>query len=244
MEGLKEGKIYICTVKKLLQHGVIVKIGDSGIDGFVHISELSKRWVKDIKDVAKEGDTLVCKLIRMGEQSPELSVKRVTDNEKKQVLKEWSIENRIVKMLSKFYPKGIESLKKTADEKYGSLYGLYEAVANDKEKALESLDLKKEAAEAMLDFVDKTKKKITIKTDLDISCAEGNGVERIKELLLTPFINKKDYSIKYIKAPHYLLLVNAGETKKTISQNRKLLEMMEKKSGELDIDFKYKELKE
>lgn len=51
-------------------------------------------------------------------------------------------------------------------------------------------------------------------------------------------------SIKYIKAPHYLLLVNAGETKKTISQNRKLLEMMEKKSGELDIDFKYKELKE
>ncbi|EEZ93329.1 MAG: translation initiation factor IF-2 subunit alpha [Candidatus Parvarchaeum acidiphilum ARMAN-4] len=77
---IKEGDIYICRVKKLLQHGIIVTIGNEEKEGFIHISELSKRWVRDVKDIAKEGDTLVCKVITLG-QSPELSIKRVTDSE-------------------------------------------------------------------------------------------------------------------------------------------------------------------
>ena len=62
---IKEGDIYICKVKKLLQHGIIVYIKDDQ-EGFIHISELSKRWVRDVKDVAKEGDMLVCKVITVG----------------------------------------------------------------------------------------------------------------------------------------------------------------------------------
>ncbi len=244
MEGLKEGKIYLCTVKKLLQHGVIVSISDTNIDGFIHISELSKRWVKDIKDVAKEGDKLVCKLIKADEQSPELSIKRVTDNERKQVLKEWSIEGRITKLLSGFYPKDLNSVKKTIIDKYGSLYGMYELLAEGKENSLEPLKLKKEAADALLDFVEKTKKKITIKTELEVMSLDGYGVDKIKEFLTAPYINKKEYSIKYIKAPHYMLLVNAGDTKKTLTQNRKLIDAMQKKSDELGLEFKYKEIKE
>ena len=105
MVELNIGAVYVCKVKKLLQHGIIVQIGDTQKEGFIHISELSKRWVKDVKDVAKEGDKIVCKLIKIEQQTTELSAKRVTDNEERQALKEWSVENRIGRIIEKTFKK-------------------------------------------------------------------------------------------------------------------------------------------
>jgi translation initiation factor 2 alpha subunit (eIF-2alpha) len=243
MTELNIGTIYVCRIKKTLQHGVIVDLGD-GKEGFIHISELSKRWVKDIKDVAKEGDQIVCKLIKLEPQSIELSAKRVTDNEKRAALREWSIENRINKILEKSLGNDAVQIKSKIKEKYGSNYELYNTIIKNGEHVLSELKLNKVAVDALKDFVEKTKKKITIKTDLIIQDFSDNGVDNIKKLLLESYPSKNSYSVKYIKAPHYLLTVNAGETKKTIIENKKIIEAMESKSKELGIDFKYKEIKE
>ena len=154
---IKEGDIYICKVKKLLQHGIIVNIGNEEKEGFIHISELSKRWVRDVKDVAKEGDVLVCKVITLG-QSPELSIKRVTDSEKREALREWSIENRLIKLIEKFYKKDTEKLKEQIIKKYGSIFNFYEMLSKNGKEELEELKLNKEVVSELLDFVKKTKK--------------------------------------------------------------------------------------
>ncbi len=244
MVELNIGTVYVCKVKKLLQHGIIVQIGDTDKEGFVHISELSKRWVKDVKDIAKEGDKIVCKLIKLEPQSTELSAKRVTDNEERQALKEWSVENRIGRIIEKTFKKDSSSFVQKIKEKYGSVYEFYNAVLKNGKPALEELKFNKESTDAIIDFVEKTKKKITIKTDLFVQDFTEGGIENIKRLLQKPYSGKGNYSIKYIKAPRYLLTVNAGDTKKTISENRKILEGLEASSKELGIDFKYKEVKE
>ncbi len=244
MVELNIGAVYVCKVKKLLQHGIIIQIDDTQKEGFIHISELSKRWVKDVKDVAREGDKIVCKLIKMDSQSTELSAKRVTDNEERQALKEWSVENRIGRIIEKTLKTDSSSFMQSIKEKYGSVYEFYNAVLKNGESTLEGLKLNKEAADAITDFVEKTKKRITIKTDLFIQDFAEEGVEDIKRLLQKPYSTKNNYSIKYIKAPHYLLTVNAGDTKKTISENKKIIERLEATSKELGIDFKYKEVKE
>ena len=54
--GIEAGKRYTGTVKSMTSYGVFVDIG--GVDGMVHISELSWSRIKDPREVCKVGDTL------------------------------------------------------------------------------------------------------------------------------------------------------------------------------------------
>lgn len=238
---IKEGDIYICKVKKLLQHGIIVYIKDDQ-EGFIHISELSKRWVRDVKDVAKEGDMLVCKVITVG-QSPELSVKRVTDSERRETLREWSIENRLSRLIQKYCGKETEKLNKEIIKKYGSLYGFYESIIKNGEDEIKGIGLKKDVEKEILEFIEKTKKKVVIKNQLELKTYESDGLNKIKEILLE-YSKIKGVSIKYIKAPVYLMTIDLGETKKTLNQNKKILEGIAKKSKSMNVEFKYNEIRQ
>ncbi|EFD92273.1 MAG: translation initiation factor 2, alpha subunit [Candidatus Parvarchaeum acidophilus ARMAN-5] len=238
---IKEGDIYICKVKKLLQHGVIVYIAGEK-EGFIHISELSKRWVRDVKDIAKEGDMLVCKVITTG-PSPELSIKRVTDSEKREALREWSIENRLINLIEKLYKKDTEKLKAEILKKYGSVYKFYESIIKNGEEELSEMKIKKEAAKELLDFVEKTKKKVIIKNQIELKTYESDGIGKIKEVL-TEFSKIKGVSIKYIKSPVYIMTIDMGETKKTLNENKKIIEQISKKSKSMNVDFKCTEIRQ
>ena len=54
--NIEAGKRYTGTVKSMTSYGVFVDIG--GVDGMVHISELSWSRIKDPREVCKVGDTL------------------------------------------------------------------------------------------------------------------------------------------------------------------------------------------
>lgn len=54
--NLVEGQIYACTVEKVLEKGVIVKMSDDTTE-FIHVSKLSDRFVRDIDTCAHVGDT-------------------------------------------------------------------------------------------------------------------------------------------------------------------------------------------
>ena len=54
--SIEVGKRYTGTVKSMTSYGVFVDIG--GVDGMVHISELSWSRIKDPREVCKVGDTL------------------------------------------------------------------------------------------------------------------------------------------------------------------------------------------
>ncbi|HKZ46226.1 MAG TPA: polyribonucleotide nucleotidyltransferase, partial [Thermodesulfobacteriota bacterium] len=56
------GKIYLGKVRKIMDFGAFVEIFP-GTDGLVHISQLSEERVKDVKDVHKEGDEVLVKVL-------------------------------------------------------------------------------------------------------------------------------------------------------------------------------------
>ena len=89
----------------------------------------------------------------------------------------------------------------------------------------------------------KTKKKVIIKNQLELKTYEENGVEKIKEVL-NECAKNKGVSIKYIKAPVYMMTIYLDDTKKTLNENKKLLEFISKKSKSLNIDFKYTEIRQ
>ena len=64
--GMPEaGEIVICTVREITSHGIYVNLDQyEGMNGFLHVSEISTGWVKNIERVAKVQQKLVLKVIR------------------------------------------------------------------------------------------------------------------------------------------------------------------------------------
>jgi polyribonucleotide nucleotidyltransferase len=63
----EEGKLYMGTVRKIMDFGAFVEIFP-GTDGLVHISELDTERVKNVSDVLKEGDKVLVKCIGIDKQ--------------------------------------------------------------------------------------------------------------------------------------------------------------------------------
>ena len=63
----EEGKLYMGTVKKVMDFGAFVEIFP-GTDGLVHVSELDTTRVKNVTDVLNEGDKVLVKCIGIDKQ--------------------------------------------------------------------------------------------------------------------------------------------------------------------------------
>jgi polyribonucleotide nucleotidyltransferase len=68
------GEVHMGRVKKVLDAGAIVDLG-GGLDGFVHISQLSDGFLKKVSDAVKEGDEFMVKVIEV-EQNGRIKLSR------------------------------------------------------------------------------------------------------------------------------------------------------------------------
>src|SRR6266571_523629 len=79
------GDLVVTTVTRVEDYGAYVKLDEfSGIEGLVHISEISTTWVRNIREHARQGQKLVLKVLRVSSQRNQidLSLRRVTGREK------------------------------------------------------------------------------------------------------------------------------------------------------------------
>lgn len=70
------GAIVEATVEKVMDYGAFVRL-ETGETGMVHISEIDKNYVKDIKDHVRENDKVTVKVIGQKEDGKiDLSIKQ------------------------------------------------------------------------------------------------------------------------------------------------------------------------
>jgi 4-hydroxy-3-methylbut-2-enyl diphosphate reductase len=79
-DEIENGKIYQGVVKSLTSYGAFVDIG--GVDGMVHVSELSWNRIKHPSDVLKVGDELEVYIINADKETRKISLghKKASDN--------------------------------------------------------------------------------------------------------------------------------------------------------------------
>lgn len=76
------GSILEGKVISVMPFGAFVDIGDNQ-SGLVHISEISSRYVKDINECVKKGDSVKVKVIRIDEQGKiSLSIKQASEEKR------------------------------------------------------------------------------------------------------------------------------------------------------------------
>src|ERR1700688_1121070 len=97
------GEIVLCTVREITPHGIYVDLDEyNSMNGFLHISEISTGWVRNIERVAKPQQKLVLKVIRAEKSRREvdLSLRQVTNEEKRNKLIEWKQSERATTIMS------------------------------------------------------------------------------------------------------------------------------------------------
>ncbi|MBX4161772.1 30S ribosomal protein S1 [Priestia megaterium] len=72
LESLKEGQVLEGTVQRLTDFGAFVDVG--GVDGLVHISQLSHTRVEKTSDVVAEGDTVKVKVLSVDKSTGRVSL--------------------------------------------------------------------------------------------------------------------------------------------------------------------------
>lgn len=76
------GNIVEGKVVSVMPFGAFVEIGDKQ-SGLVHISEVSSKYVKDINECVKKGDTVKVKVIKIDEQGKiSLSIKQASEGKR------------------------------------------------------------------------------------------------------------------------------------------------------------------
>lgn len=219
------GDIVICTVKEVTPHGVYVSLDEyGGMTGFLHVSEVSTGWVRNLDRIAKPQQKMVLKVIRSDKSRMEvdLSLRQVSNEEKRGKIIEWKKEQRassmfqIVKRRLGISEDRVEECRSILEEKYGSLYDAFEVMALRGEKAFEGTDIPQEIQTVMIEVAKEkiVPPKYEIGALVELSSKSPFGVEHIKQALMNATNSiPQNVRITYAGAPWYRIRVTADDYK-------------------------------
>ncbi len=105
-ETLAVGNEYKGTVKSLTSYGVFVDIG--GVDGMVHVSELSWNRVGNPADVVKVGDELDVRIIALDNEKHKISLscKKESENPWNKFTAQYKVDDTVSVKIAKMMPFG------------------------------------------------------------------------------------------------------------------------------------------
>ncbi len=223
----EEGELVYATVTQITPHGVYVTLDEyDGMKGFLHVSEISSGWVRNISRFVQEKQKLILKVIRVNKvrREVDLSLRQVTEEERRakmlQIKRFEKARNvfNTVKMKLNLTQEQEAGYEDAILEKYDDLYSALEAVFTKREQAFEGLNL---PAEYIKTLEQVAKEKITpptvsIKGVIEARSLSPNGIEIIKEALDAAEKVKSggaDINISYLAASKYMITVSAENYK-------------------------------
>ncbi len=234
MEKLEVGDIVACTVDKIVGTVVSVKIEGNG-DGNIVMSEIAPGRIRNIRDYVVPKKKIVCKILRISPQgNVDLSLRRVTQKEKKEVLEQGSLEKSYISILKSILGDKTDEIINKIYEKDRAFSFLEEAKTNASE--LEKI-AGKENAKKILDILNtQKKKKTTVKEEIHLTTSKSDGIKLIKKILE----NLKGITIKYISAGRYSLEIESEDAKIADKKLRETINSVEKESKKAGVEFSVK----
>ena len=255
-------ELVVGTVEEIHDFGAYLSLDEyGGIRAFLPWSEIATRMVRNIRQVLREGQKVVVKVIRLykARKQVDVSLKRVSPGERrrkmmwwKRTLKASSIVMMVAERLGKSAEEAFSEVIWKLDDYYGDpLTGLEQALIYGPE-ALKEAGVPDEWIEPL---IEEAKHRVTIKQVkisgiFTLQSKERDGVKRIKEVLTAireSIESGSDGQIKVkiytIGAPKYRMDLISHDYKVLEEALEKALEKGEEKAKELGVSFSFERLK-
>jgi len=224
------GYLVIATVKRVESYGAYVGLDEYGAkEGLLHISEISSRWVRNIRNHVRPGQKVVLQVLRTdpSKEQVDLSLRRVSKDEKRKKLEEWKKARKAETLLTQ----AAHDLKIDANELYasegnkiveyyGSLYEGLEAASKKGVPALNEAGVSGNIAEVLSEIAkDKIVfRGVTVQGVIEMTSLNSEGVEDIKMAFFNAAEVADEYessiNITTLGAPKYRIELTADDYKK------------------------------
>ena len=223
-----EGELVVATIKTVKQNGAYVDLDEfPGIEGFIFIGEIASGWVKNIRGFVREGQRLICKVMRTRKDgsSLELSLKSVSEERRRARLQEWKNEQRahqLLKVLGEkvsWTPEQIQAQGHELIDAFGTLYAAFEEAAMQ-ENGLTNAGFEGDWLQAFIELAVENiiPPFVEVRGILTLSINAIDGVKTIQEALsaaeeLANAEEETEVKCFYDGAPSYRLELRAPDFK-------------------------------
>ena len=245
------GEVVICTVREITSHGNYVNLEQyDGTNGFLHVSEISTGWVRNIDRVAKVSQKLVLKVIRVNRVRREidLSLRQVTNEERRAKDIEWKREERAVAIIDAVKKKlaiddvRVKGLRVKLEEEFGTLYDALETAARKGTGGLAPLALSEKEAAAIAEIAAEkiVPPRYEVGALVEVSSRSPEGIEQVKKTLIAAAsAQAAEVHITYAGAPHYRVRITADDYKQAEKTLDRVMEKIKDGVGKHDV-FSFK----
>lgn len=214
----RRGELVICRITRINPNSAFATLTEYDKTGMIHVSEVAKRWVKNIREFIREDQYVVCKVIGIDERGISLSIKRVWREESRSKLNEFKKDRKAEKMLEmigkamgKPLDESWEQIGNKLEDEFGSLIKAFD-IALKKPELFKAKGIKGPWAEKVIETIKKrrTEKVYELKAKMKLICYKPDGMEVIKKALS----RAKDLEVRYISAPNYVLVGHGKDPKR------------------------------
>jgi translation initiation factor 2 subunit 1 len=229
-EWPETGEMVVATVSRIESYGAYVALDEyDNKEALLHISEISSRWVRNIRNHVRENQKVVLQVLRvdLSKGQVDLSLRRVNKDDRRKKIEQWKKTRKAETLLKQ----AATELKVTPEDLYDEiipklneaqiqLYDALEQAAKKGAKIFTDAGIKAKTADALA-AIAKEKivvKGVTIQGVFEVTAMGSRGVEEIKGL----FRGVKDLgeetesavNIYTLGAPKYRVEVTAEDYKK------------------------------
>lgn len=247
-----KGEIVIGTVTRVLDFGAFVSLDEyENKEGLVHIREVASGWIKDIRDYVKKDQKVVCKVLEVDTRRGhiDLSMKDVTERQKKEKIQQWKNELKAFKWLEiiadklRISKERIIKVGKKIMKEYDSVYAAFEETAFEGRKHLVPL-VGEKIAKAIEELAKENIKppKVKISGFFELTCLASDGVERIKKTLAEAYkirASNVELKLEYVGAPKYRVTLEAENYKTAERVLKNIINRVTKMAKKLGCDCKF-----
>lgn len=228
---VQEEDLILGTVDRITPTTVFVKLPNNK-EGTIITSEIAPGRIKNIRQYVAPNKKIVCKVLRVRGDHIDLSLRRVTSKEKKEILEKHKQEQQIKSALKQILKEEFEKIAEKILSDFASLSEFAEKARTD-EKTIEKY-FSKDQKENIKKILAKKQKIISVKKIIHLKCMENDGIKRLKEIFANE--NKK-VKITYITAGKFQITLEGEDYKKANQELESLIEKIENSSKKHTCEF-------
>jgi translation initiation factor 2 subunit 1 len=220
----EEDELVLGIVDKIENMNVFVKLSEGKV-GTIVTSEIAPGRIKNLREYVSPNKVIVCKVLRISQNHIDLSLRRVSAKEKKEVMLKYQQEKDIeIGLKAILKEKSMEIIQRIKDD-FKTLSEFVEKIQLS-EAQLEKY-IPKEFLEKISKITEKKKKEVEVKKIVKLKCLDSNGVNKIKDIL---DIKQENVKIIYVSAGNYLISLKAEDYKKANLLMEEFTNQIEKRS--------------
>lgn len=228
------GEIVMCTVDRIEKTTVFVKIA-GGKEGSIVLSEIAPGRIRNLREYVVPKKKIICKVLRITGSRIELSLRRVTQKEQKELREKYKQEKSFKSIFKSILGEKTQEVLKQI-ENSESIYDFIEE-AKENSKKLEKLIGKKESAKILEILKTQKQKKAVLKKEISLTTKNPDGINLLKKILGAI----KEASVKYISAGRYSIKIEADDLKKADAKIKAIISDIEAQTKGKNIEFSVKE---